>query len=766
MRTLMRSGSRLAFIFGLGIAPMTSCSSDPNPSNVAATGTLGLPLQAVGRSGAVYRLRDAFFEIIDRRDGDFVAFLSGDDAPLESPELREVLETGNYTVTLLDGWHIERVSRGSGGAGGAAGEGAGGFGNFGGDDSGGFGNFGGDDSGGFGNFGGDDTGVGGAVDEGSGGSGFPSKGGKGGTSGKGGSPGKGFAGSSGTGTPGEVGVIVEAQLVSDQIQPFSIEGFSDSFVTYTFHVGEEELDFDHGRLHIGIDIIESDTECEMPEGVLDPNRVLLELNVDAVNQVQLFDVFQALSKNGEVTGDPNRLYGELIDSYASAENARLEDAIHCGDETTNGNPSLNGYPITCDRQERFQFDNMFGFFPMAFVNRLDLAPANGAHCGQQRMIFGNNLQRRMFMILEAQIPNPQPELGIQGCAPLAQFWLDQNEIDDPFERGLRLARAFLVGAPELERFGFGPFYTPTNLTVGSGQIRTNQFDQDPWTLREFKLGLDGESLTVIPFPTAESPNGALWNEDSELEQGPGCRESFVNALGGLLTNDPAAMSFVVDNACKDAESRNDGSENYNAQLSDGFREVLDSIGSDFGLDGSDLANRAQFAGSCIGCHAEANGRFLGQGVVAPFSNDFVHVAESVNQCEGFDEDGVCFQESPALRDVFLPSRLQVLANVLQIPVIENPCDGAGGAPGTGGGPSVGGSVGTAGSFGTGGFGTAGTTAAGGGPGIPFPSDPAPEVEIELPSASDPIDVLEARDAEIREVYGDLTLSGKSAQSTH
>jgi hypothetical protein len=762
MRVLMRSGSRLAFVIALGIAPMVSCSSDPNPStNVASTGTLGLPLQAMGASGAVYRLRNAFFQIQENRTGNVVDFLFSEDAPLESPELRKVLETGNYTVTLLEGWHIERIRSGSGGSGGTGGtDGAGGFaGDFG------TGGFAGDfESGGFGNLGGE-TGSAGEADSGgeagtiivggrggsgnTGGTGFA---GKGGTSGKGGGKG---------GAPGEVGEIVEAQLVSDALQPFSIFGFSESFVTYTFHVGEEELDFEHGRVHIGIEIIEGADSCEVPPDFLDPGRVLMETNLDAVNQVALIDVLTALVTNGGATGDAQRLYHELIDTYASADNARLPDAIHCGDEVTDGAPSLNGYPITCDRQERFQFDNLFGFFPMAFVNRIDLAPLNGAHCGQQRMIFGNNRQNRMFIIAEAQIPNPAPEAGIQGCAPLARFWLDQNAISDPVERGLRLARAFLVGAPELEDFGFGPFYTATNLTVGSGQIRTNQFDQDPWTLREFKLGLDGEAVTVIPFPVSESPNGQLWNEDSAFEQGAACRDSFIAAIPSLVTNDPSAMSFVVDHACKDAESRNDGSQFYALHMSDGFRSDLDAIGAEFGLSADDIANRAHFAGSCIGCHQEAIGASLGQGVFAPLSNSFVHVQESAVDCGGLDRGSLCFQRSSGLEDVFLPSRLQVMARLLEIPVVGNPCEGSGGAPGVGGAVGMGGGSSVGGS--APGGGTVGVAGAGG---VGFPDEPAPEVDIELPSASEPIDELQAQDEEIREAYGDQTLSGRSAQSTH
>jgi hypothetical protein len=90
---------------------------------------------------------------------------------------------------------------------------------------------------------------------------------------------------------------------------------------------------------------------------------------------------------------------------------------------------------------------------------------------------------------------------------------------------------------------------------------------------------DGSSLSAIPFPTAESPNGQLWNETNPLPQGAACRESFLSALDGVLTDDMSIMSFVVDAACKDAESRSDFSEDYPSQLSlsPGFRSQLEII---------------------------------------------------------------------------------------------------------------------------------------------------------------------------------------------
>jgi hypothetical protein len=45
-------------------------------------------------------------------------------------------------------------------------------------------------------------------------------------------------------------------------------------------------------------------------------------------------------------------------------------------------------------------------------------------------------------------------------------------------------------------------------------------------------------------------------------------------------------------------------------------------------------------------------------------------------------------------------------------------------------------------------------------------EPAPAIVIELPSVDEPVAQMQEEDAEIREEYGDLTLSGRSAKVTH
>lgn len=778
MRSSIRVLRRIAFLTAVGVVQLTGCVGD-SPEGVEQpdkSGSVRLALQTAAPSGNVYRLRNAIFEITHMRSGSQVAFLFSEDDS-SARELSTLLETGDYTVTLQPGWFLERVSGTGpipdplGGRGGASPAGGAPTGPV------------------FGGAGGKSprppielpipdfgaAGAGGASED------EPpiaGRGGSGGSTGVAGGPVT--AGTVGVGGsfpgPGP-GTAVPAQLISDAVQFFSIFGGDDVFINYHFRVGDEIIDFSRGRVRIGISV-DDEGVCVPPPGGLETSRVLFEHNEAALRGMSLGAVFTALTTNEGHDTSPVRLYQELIDTYATAAEAGIPDARHCDDETVDGVPTLNGYPITCNRRERFQLENIDRWFATAFVNRIDLAPQNGAHCGQQRVLFANPSQGRMFLIFENQIPNPSPELGLAGCMPLAEFWLAANDIPDPVARGERLQQAFLTGIPELQAFGFGPFLSPSNLTVGTGQIRSNNFDQDPWTLREFKLALDGTRLTMVPFPVDEAPNGALWDEASGLPQGAFCRENFIQAAQGLLSNNPAEMSFVVDQACKDAESRNDFSQAYAFQLSPGFRSQLDATFGPLGLSGEDIANRAHFAGSCMGCHVENNGSSLGNGVTSPFSLGFVHVAEFPSPCA----DGTCFPISSGLTNVFLPRRLRALTDLVGIEPPPNPCDGSGGE-GTGGaggtgGSSMGGKGGIAGFPGSGAFpgfpeggafdegqgGDFGTAGSGADPEPTFP--PAPVVEIELPQADVPVETLEERDAEIRSNYGERTLGGRDAQSTH
>jgi hypothetical protein len=477
---------------------------------------------------------------------------------------------------------------------------------------------------------------------------------------------------------------VNATLLSPAEQVFTIQTNEETFVGYRFETNGEIVDFGQGRLIVTLDVSEREGEAR---------REVIETGQDALRDVTLRDTLAAALRNlGTLTSvGAEDVYHALIDSYNAAPG--VDPSLgHCDDEQTNGSPSLNGFPLACPRLEGQQFDNLDSWFPLAFVNRLDLAPSDGAHCGQQRIIFANNDpigNGRMFMIVEAQVPNPTPECGVSACRPIAELWSSLATVTDPAERGRRLSAAFL----ETGVGPFGPFINAANLGPNGGQIRTNNFNDFQWTLREFHLQPE-PALLPVQTSVAEAPNGELWNDLSPLPQGEACRASFLASIGNLQSDNLATLGFPVASECEDAESPNDFfRQAYETQLNSGsgdFSAAIDAQVAGTGLSASDIANRARFAGSCMGCHIESSGASLGRNVFAPPSNDFVQVSEfSTEACAG--GGGRCFAVSEALRTVFLPHRIDVQRNFLQS---DPTCGGV--FPGVDAGPPP--SVGDAGVF--------------------------------------------------------------------
>lgn len=402
---------------------------------------------------------------------------------------------------------------------------------------------------------------------------------------------------------------------------------------------------------------ETDTDSTggggIPEG--DVRFGLVENHGEALTAL---DFQAALSAIAGPNSSGLELYQNLIDTYASEGGGRLP-VEHC-------TGTLNGFPMVCDRLEAQQFDNVGAWIAIAAFNRVDMAPVDGANCGQQRIVFANPTPlggSRMFIILEAEVPNPNPACGVAACQPIADAW-EAIARQDAAERGESLRQLFLEGFSSLS-----PILTPEAFAVNAGQIRTNNFNDAPWTLREFKVVSQGAGVAprVVPFPTADSPPGILWGDAAGDPLVQACQEAFLDALPNLLSDDPAAMSFPVPLACRDAESRNDFSQAYASMMAPQFAAQINArlAELDSDLDAIDVANRAQFSGSCMGCHQEAIGIDLGHGVTAPFSNGFVHVDEfGFSACP---EGGNCRFLSSGLHSSFLPHRRSVMNDLLNIP---------------------------------------------------------------------------------------------------
>ena len=163
-----------------------------------------------------------------------------------------------------------------------------------------------------------------------------------------------------------------------------------------------------------------------------------------------------------------------------------------------------------------------GFIPVAAFNRVDLAPDDGSHCGEQRLIFAKASRvvglpdGRMTIIFEGRYPNPQPSLGRAGCRPIASFWLslaNPNLSDDA--RASRLASFFFDGIT-INGVHLPPVLRFEQFTEGMGQIRTNHFiERVKWQLREFNLvGLDDNTVKFEAHPVQDSPIAELFGQRS------------------------------------------------------------------------------------------------------------------------------------------------------------------------------------------------------------------------------------------------------------
>ena len=551
-----------------GVVVAAACSSDhktqpPQASNEQLeSGSLKLALTARGESGALYRLRDAFFQV---NDPNFTFFtqLSTENDPTAST-LETTVPVGDFTITLFQGFALEKVNADGSTA------------------------------------------------------------------------------------------RVTSSLLSPATQSFHISSNQETNVSYRFETNGEVIEFGQGRLIVDLEVTERAGQSR---------RTVIETNPSALASVSLRATLDAAVTQGGVAApgvNGNEVYHALIDSYNAAP-GRKSTLRHCDGQQTDGQPSLNGFPLACPRLEGQLFDNIDNWFPLAFVNRLDLAPADGQNCGQQRIIFANNDGGRMFIIVEAQVPNPEPECGVSACLPIAEFWDSLAEVDDPVERGQRLHDAFLTrGVGPI-----GPFIDARHLGPDGGQIRTNNFNDFQWTLREFQMQ-PAPQVLPIQVSVGEAPNGELWDDLSSQPRGAQCRESFLRSIPNLLSDNLATLGFPVDEQCEDAESPNDFfRQDYASHMSFGsgdFQAEVEDAVAGTGLNAFDVASRARFAGSCMGCHIESSGAFLGR-VSAPFSNDFVHVSEQFTEpCDGGDS---CFGVSEALRTIFLPHRINVQRSFLE-----------------------------------------------------------------------------------------------------
>lgn len=439
---------------------------------------------------------------------------------------------------------------------------------------------------------------------------------------------------------------------------------------------------------------------------------LVVTNTEIVGAFKLKDVLQQLIDQAGVSLTPLQLFRQFMDT-----NRKAADGIglgpHCDDVVIPGSAgSINGWPIDCPRVVGLEADrDPFADeeAPNAYVattlsNRFDLAPPDGANCGEYRVVFARRsgipegaFQMRNFIIFEGRLPNPTPSLGREGCRPVVDFWY---HLSDP-------AKSLATRRDELLAFyfdglagGFEPVFHINhygqNAGPYGGQIRTNEFLFAPavdntapepfttWNLREFRLLHSGSgssgTLVVTPSFVKDTPAAPLFDPGSTDARAVAFRStSFPGLVERLAAADDInrfAFEPSYPTTMNAGESQMIGLQNnYFATFGAGPSALRTSIQNKLTAMGSALTpdqvvGRA-FSLSCSGCHepiGDATGSpsvHLDLGTTATLAKlrPFTQTSEQL-EADPDEPGGQRFKISEALTGVFIPFRKNVMADFL------------------------------------------------------------------------------------------------------
>jgi hypothetical protein len=445
---------------------------------------------------------------------------------------------------------------------------------------------------------------------------------------------------------------------------------------------------------LGFDAMADIKFCFAPAAVdpatIDPDRSLFvhdRATLDALGP-DGFSLKRTLQKIADDTGiagaKASDVFRDLWDTQNTAVEAVTADGAQCDDNGT----TLNGFPNACRPIEGAQAKPanldaaLAKYRPVGLVNRLDLAAEGWDNCGEHRIVYGRQEAGigRSFIIFEAVLPNPRPGCK-SGCRKVAEHWYALSAEADPKKRAEALEKLFYTGLPGFRPVVHVDHYAAKNATgayggSSSGQIRTNQFLDSPWMLKEFKLALDCTvspcKLDVVPIAVKANPDGNLWTPatvglGNAFQQNVALPAVTASQLGA---DDLNTFSYEVPLVFDAGRSRPQDPppadhyfEAYSLPGAGGFNTSLLAAAQSLPVQLSDrhIVNRAA-ALSCAGCHQPGAFGLLATDSISPTktwpdsTGRFVHVTAE-------DQAGV-HTLSAALKNVFLPARANNLAEYL------------------------------------------------------------------------------------------------------
>ena len=393
-------------------------------------------------------------------------------------------------------------------------------------------------------------------------------------------------------------------------------------------------------------------------------------------------VMAALVERSGTQTAPDRLIEQLLDTQNARPGLVAANTPHCDDFLVDGSPGFNGLPRRCPTPEAaFAAMNPFAsdeYIPLAILNRFDQTPADGSNCGQYRLIFAKlspNPLDRLHLIFEGVLPNPDPDAGIAACRPVAQFWADLTAENSVSERRARLEEFFFTGIE-----GFEPLIDPDHFSLaGRGGIRTLQNTAaSRLTTRFYQFRLakrcDGGRCDLVAEPDVleNMPFGRFFDATYDTPAARGFREAFIHNVAPLAIPDVNLYSMSIPREFLMGESDPlDGelafiytipfTRSESTAAGDAFeariQAELKRVGST--LTPADVITRAETQ-SCVGCHFLFGS--VGDSISFPRAlGTFEHVSEKLVEN---GEAGPRFAISPAMQNVFIPHRMEILRRFL------------------------------------------------------------------------------------------------------
>lgn len=414
-----------------------------------------------------------------------------------------------------------------------------------------------------------------------------------------------------------------------------------------------------------LDQTDQSLTCPPPTS-LDASRSLEVTDPTVLANFSLLRVMTAITNSAHATNTPTQLWMQWMNTFNDCNDPNIDP---------------NGYGLICRPDEATLASiNPFvsigtgsrHFVPVALANRFDLAPKSGADCGEYRIVYamvgGTMQQGRAFLIFEGRLPNPTPSQGPDGCAAVADFWARLSNDPDPASRASKLDRFYFTGlsgfAPVVDAAHYGLTTTDavTTVVARKGQIRTNMFvNRHQWNLREFQLAkpcaasascaLSVEHVTVKVNPADELFRGTHPNA-------PAFQSAFLSQIPPLSRHNAATITMTNADRFNELESVSQNSTDvlYATFAQTSFKNQITANITNPALKADNILDRATTQ-TCAGCHQlstsfDAPHNQLGDDVVWPDSLLFVQINETSTL-------------SPALINVFLPQRANVLINFLQ-----------------------------------------------------------------------------------------------------